>query len=94
MTPKRRLTVGCQTIVPLKPPQLETRSCGRRNAIFERELTRNLDDVLAKINRNARVIICGTISHYNNTTAVQGPENYFSLLVNRDCMEGIVILCR
>ena len=90
MTPKRRLTVGCQTIVPLKHPLLETRSCGRRYAIFERELTRKLDDVLAKINRNARVVI----SRYDNTTAAQGLESYFSLLVNRDRMEGIVILCR
>ncbi|OYU45632.1 MAG: NADP-dependent oxidoreductase, partial [Burkholderiales bacterium PBB4] len=42
-----------------------------------------LDDVLARINRKARIIICGAISQYNNTTAVQGPKNYLSLLVNR-----------
>ena len=42
-----------------------------------------LDNVLAKINRSARIIICGAISQYNNTTAVQGPKNYLSLLVNR-----------
>ncbi len=50
-----------------------------------------LDDVLAKINRKARIIICGAISQYNNTTAVQGPKNYLSLLVNRARMEGIVV---
>ena len=33
-----------------------------------------LDHVLAKINRKARIIICGAISQYNNTTAVQGPK--------------------
>ena len=27
-----------------------------------------LDDVLARINRKARIIICGAISQYNNTT--------------------------
>ena len=32
-----------------------------------------------------------SISHYNNTTAVQGPKNYLSLLVNRARMEGIVV---
>lgn len=50
-----------------------------------------LDHVLAKINRKARIIICGAISQYNNTTAVQGPKNYLSLLVNRARMEGIVV---
>ena len=50
-----------------------------------------LDFVLAKINRKARIIICGAISQYNNTTAVQGPKNYLSLLVNRARMEGIVV---
>jgi len=50
-----------------------------------------LDHVLARINRRARIIICGAISQYNNTTPVQGPKNYLSLLVNRARMEGIVV---
>jgi NADPH-dependent curcumin reductase CurA len=50
-----------------------------------------LDDVLARINRKARIVICGAISQYNNTTPVQGPRNYLSLLVNRARMEGIVV---
>jgi NADPH-dependent curcumin reductase CurA len=50
-----------------------------------------LDAVLARINRKARIIICGAISQYNNTTAVAGPKNYLSLLVNRARMEGIVV---
>jgi NADPH-dependent curcumin reductase CurA len=50
-----------------------------------------LDAVLTRINRKARIIICGAISQYNNTTPVQGPANYLSLLVNRARMEGIVV---
>jgi NADPH-dependent curcumin reductase CurA len=50
-----------------------------------------LDTVLARINRGARIVICGAISQYNNTTPVQGPKNYLSLLVNRARMEGIVV---
>ena len=50
-----------------------------------------LDAVLTRINRKARIIICGAISQYNNTEPVKGPANYLSLLVNRARMEGIVV---
>ena len=50
-----------------------------------------LDTVLTRINRKARIIVCGAISQYNNTSAVAGPKNYLSLLVNRARMEGIVV---
>ncbi|SMP56849.1 NADP-dependent oxidoreductase [Noviherbaspirillum suwonense] len=50
-----------------------------------------LDAVLTRINRKARIVICGAISQYNNTTPVKGPANYLSLLVNRARMEGIVV---
>lgn len=50
-----------------------------------------LDTVLTRINMKARIIICGAISQYNNTTPIQGPSNYLSLLVNRARMEGIVV---
>ncbi len=50
-----------------------------------------LDAALARLNRHARVIICGAISQYNNTEPVKGPANYLSLLVNRARMEGIVV---
>jgi NADPH-dependent curcumin reductase CurA len=50
-----------------------------------------LDAALAKLARKARIVICGAISQYNNTGAVQGPKNYMSLLVNRARMEGMVV---
>jgi hypothetical protein len=39
----------------------------------------------------ARIVICGAISQYNNTTPVKGPANYLSLLVHRARMEGMVV---
>lgn len=51
-----------------------------------------LDAGLACIRRNARIVICGAISQYNNTTAVKGPSNYLSLLVNRATMQGMVVM--
>ncbi len=50
-----------------------------------------LDTALTRINLKARIVICGAISQYNNTTPVKGPANYLSLLVNRARMEGIVV---
>jgi NADPH-dependent curcumin reductase CurA len=50
-----------------------------------------LDHALAGLARHARVIICGAISQYNATGAVQGPSNYLSLLVNNASMTGFVI---
>jgi NADPH-dependent curcumin reductase CurA len=50
-----------------------------------------LDTVLTRINRGARIVICGAISQYNNTAPVRGPSNYLSLLVNRARMQGMVV---
>ena len=51
-----------------------------------------LDQVLAQLARDARVVICGAVSQYNTTTPIQGPKNYLSLLVNRARMQGMVVL--
>jgi NADPH-dependent curcumin reductase CurA len=50
-----------------------------------------LDLALARLARRARVVICGAISQYNTTTAIEGPKNYLSLLVNNARMEGFVV---
>ncbi len=50
-----------------------------------------LDAALANLARHARIVICGAISQYNNTTPVKGPSNYLSLLVNRASMTGMVV---
>ena len=50
-----------------------------------------LDAALARLARNARVVICGAISQYNATAPVAGPRNYLSLLVNRARMQGMVV---
>jgi NADPH-dependent curcumin reductase len=50
-----------------------------------------LDIVLTQLARKARIVICGAISQYNNTTPVKGPSNYLSLLVNRASMTGMVV---
>ncbi len=50
-----------------------------------------LDAALTRLARGARIVICGAVSQYNATTAVQGPANYLSLLVFRASMKGMVV---
>ena len=50
-----------------------------------------LDACLARLAMHARVVICGAISQYNNTSAMKGPSNYMSLLVNRGRMQGFLV---
>ena len=50
-----------------------------------------LDTVLTRINRKARIVLCGAISQYNNKEGIVGPKNYLSLLVNRASIEGMVV---
>jgi NADPH-dependent curcumin reductase CurA len=49
-----------------------------------------LDDVLTRLARGARVVICGAISQYNETQ-VRGPANYMMLLVARASMTGMLV---
>ncbi|TNE45660.1 MAG: NADP-dependent oxidoreductase [Deltaproteobacteria bacterium] len=51
-----------------------------------------LNTALTRINRGARVVICGAISQYNSTEPVKGPSNYMSLLVNSASMIGFVVM--
>jgi NADPH-dependent curcumin reductase CurA len=50
-----------------------------------------LEAALARLALHARIVICGAISQYNTTTAMKGPANYLSLLVNRASMTGMVV---
>jgi len=50
-----------------------------------------LDLALTRLAFHARIVICGAISQYNNTSPIKGPSNYLSLLVNRATMRGMVV---
>jgi len=51
-----------------------------------------LDAALGRLRMHARIVICGAISQYNNTTAIKGPSNYLALLVKRATMQGMVVM--
>ena len=50
-----------------------------------------LDAALIFLKKNARVILCGAISQYNNKESIKGPKNYLSLLVNRASIKGMIV---
>lgn len=50
-----------------------------------------LDAVLGRLAHGARIVICGAISQYNNTSAIKGPSNYMQLLVKRASMRGVMV---
>src|SRR5205823_3199304 len=49
-----------------------------------------LDAALGRLARGARVVICGAVSQYNESS-MRGPSNYMALLVRRARMEGFVV---
>jgi NADPH-dependent curcumin reductase CurA len=51
-----------------------------------------LDAALANIAMNARVVLCGAISQYNDTAGSTGIKNSFMLIVRRGKMEGFIVL--
>jgi NADPH-dependent curcumin reductase len=61
------------------------------NVYFDNVGGEILDAALTQLAMHARIVICGAISQYNNTTPVKGPSNYLSLLVNRATMKGMVV---
>lgn len=51
-----------------------------------------LNEVLARINLHARIVLCGAISRYNDAAPPPGPANYSNLVPRRARMEGFIIL--
>ena len=51
-----------------------------------------LNEVLARINLNARIVLCGSISKSDAATPQPGPANYSNLVARRARMEGFTAL--
>ena len=62
------------------------------NVYFDNVGGEILEAALANLAPHARIVICGAISQYNNTTPMRGPATYMALLVNRARMEGMVVM--
>nr|WP_156890015.1 NADP-dependent oxidoreductase [Planococcus lenghuensis] len=49
------------------------------------------DTVIFEINRNARIVVCGTISSYNNPEADTGPRIQWKFITTSSMMKGFTI---
>jgi NADPH-dependent curcumin reductase CurA len=71
-------------------PALREKCPDRVNVFFDNVGGEVLDAVLARLARKARIVICGAVSQYNESS-MRGPSNYMALLVRRARMEGFVV---
>jgi NADPH-dependent curcumin reductase CurA len=51
-----------------------------------------LNAVLARLAMHGRVVLCGAIARYNDTSPAPGPSNYLQLISRRGSMEGFIVL--
>lgn len=51
-----------------------------------------LEAVLARINRHARIVVCGGISQYQHLSQADGPRNYLQLVAQSGTMQGFTML--
>jgi len=51
-----------------------------------------LDLALQRIARGARIVICGSISRYNDSEIAPGPSHYYNIVQTRATMRGFVVI--
>jgi NADPH-dependent curcumin reductase CurA len=62
----------------------------RVDVYFDNVGGRVLDAVLGRLAFGARVVLCGAISAYNESSKPPGPSNYLNLIQQRARMEGFI----
>lgn len=61
------------------------------NVFFDNVGGTALNDALARIAPFARIVICGGISRYEQSTLPAGPANYFNIVFRQATMEGFLL---
>ena len=51
-----------------------------------------LDNILLLINDYSRIVMCGAVSGYNETSNRKGLKNYSRLIFKKSLMKGFIIL--
>jgi NADPH-dependent curcumin reductase len=69
------------------------RACpGGIDVYFDNVGGETLNQVLARINDHARIILCGAISQYNTNHPAPGPANLINAIPRRALLKGFIIL--
>ncbi len=69
------------------------RTCpGGIDVYFDNVGGETLNQVLARINDHARIILCGAISQYNTDRPAPGPANLINAISRRALLKGFIIL--
>ena len=88
-------TLGFDAAIDYKGENLITRlreTCPKGiNVFFDNVGGRILDAALMFLAMHARIVICGSISGYNDQASPEGPRNLMQLLIRRSRMEGFVM---
>ncbi|MBB3981059.1 hypothetical protein GGR44_000690 [Sphingobium fontiphilum] len=71
---------------------LKREASGGIDVVYDNVSGAVLDAMLARIAVGARVVLCGGISRYEQGGRIDGPGNYFNLILRRARMEGYIIL--
>ena len=61
------------------------------NVVFDNVGGDFLDIALTRLSINARIVLCGAISRYNEKKLPPGPTNYMALIFMRAKMEGFIV---
>jgi NADPH-dependent curcumin reductase CurA len=64
----------------------------RIDVYFDNVGGETLNEVLARINDHARIILCGAISQYDTDTPSPGPVNLINAIPRRALLKGFIIL--
>ncbi|KAJ3997428.1 hypothetical protein F5050DRAFT_1429842 [Lentinula boryana] len=85
--------IGVTKAINYKGPSFrqDFREIGYLDVYFDNVGGDILDMCLSRLNRNARIVLCGAISAYNSVGKPKGIQNYLTLISQRAKIQGFIV---
>ncbi|KAJ4472719.1 hypothetical protein C8R41DRAFT_849556 [Lentinula lateritia] len=85
--------IGVTKAINYKSPSFreDFKTIGYLDVYFDNVGGDILDMCLSRLNRNARIVLCGAISAYNSVGKPKGIQNYLTLISQRAKIEGFIV---
>ncbi|KAJ3744415.1 hypothetical protein DFH05DRAFT_1186778 [Lentinula detonsa] len=85
--------IGVTKAINYKGPSFrqDFRDIGYLDVYFDNVGGDILDMCLSRLNRNARIVLCGAISAYNSVGKPKGIQNYLTLISQRAKIQGFIV---